>query len=709
MSSSVIISLFSSSSPSVEANFASTSNLTCLIKGKRFVSADFTSTSSLDIFLDAINHNAIEVDFSSSSHLHCVVNHQKGIYRFNSRSNLTTNLKKRLPYGNTLKFVVDVVPPISSNTYQQYTCRFKFSGVEYPIKRFVAKYPKDTIGMSLELQLARISDYSTFNYSLGGGCTFEIGVKSGGSTEWHMILDSGTLESKNFSVGWASNSPTDTLVISFIDEIQEKMSYSPEEIIVMYDVNRVEINDGEIKAIPGTGGKPGIGVSLNPFNPLTLYDIFNLIVQQSAIGTYKTNIPNFQVKRFDISPTVSYTQALNSLVAPFRPIITLIHGIVWILDSTVTFPAGFPSPGKVKPDNYTQISRSSNYIPVSAFIVDYIENELEGEAYLEELEQTSETSGDFGSEGYSKVETDTTIRRYYRIAEPDVITKEVIKESVTRVYAGGAATLVSRNTESFEYDSYGRLQSSLKTYEAELPDVMDDGNSAFITAREETEEITYGAHPFFPSKQIQLRRNVQASGVVAVDSDNTYLDEPFKQDYLRAHEAGNLNVGMERLFAPLWTVTEETKPVNNGQVKVYIQKIDHIRNIVSNTISAERSGDISLSGVRSTSKQMLVYPTVPLDVKRKRFESFNIAEIPTAIGIPLVRRILAKRNSKNSRMSFDWIGYNPNLERGIIQEMIGRNDMSLGNYFIEDMTITGDNMGNFDKQTVRMDFNGEEV
>lgn len=668
--------------------------------------ANFTSNSNFVASLQGVNPNRIVSSFNFTSNLNAIINNLSGIYRFRSQSHLTVILNSRLTYGEVLNFLVDIIPSPSANTYQEYKCRFLFNGIEYPVRRFVVTYPRDSIGMNLEITLARISDYPDFIYQYGDQYSFDIGIVSGGTTTWHSILSSGSLGTKSLSIGWSQNSPTDTLNISTISAIDEKMSFSPEKWLIIYDVNRTEIDDSELRPIPSTDPIINYSPELIPFSNLTLYDIFKTITQRAGFATYKTNIPNFLVKRLDVRITDSYYSALRSLIAPFRPLIVLINDILWILDTTTIFPTGFPSPGQIILDNVRDVQRSSNHIPIDGYEVTYIENENDGLAYTEEIETTNTESGSFGSPGYQNTEIETTVRKYYRPEEPTVYVQEVIRVQETSVYTG-AASLRSRNTEQFFYDSYGRLSSSEKTYEAAIPDLSSPGTETLTTVRTETESITYGPHPFEPNRQIQLKRIVRASGLIAVDSNNQYLGQDFEQDFMRAHEAGVLNEDMTSYFAPIWTVTETTKPTSNGQVKVYVQKIDHVRDIVSNTISASRTGDISLSGRASSSRTIVVLPKSGVSGKRIRIEPFNLGEIPTPIGIPLVRRIIEKNNTRNSQIDFNWIGFNPYIKRGMIQEVIGRSS-SLGYYIIDEIIIVGENLGS-SEQTVITTFSGEEA
>lgn len=692
--------------------FSSTSNLTAEVKqqGSRPIGAvSFGNTSSLITDLKGSSFGRILANFSSSSSFTTNVKRGVGLYRFHSKSKMVVTVNSKVSVGDSLQFLVDKIPEaVNTGSYQKYVCRFKRNGVEYPVTKFSAKYPSGTIGNRVEIHLARPTDFPLFDYVNGVTYKFELGVVKNGVTKWDTIVDTQKLENKSYSIAW-DRGPKDTLIINSISSIDEKFQRTPINPIIMYDPRKVTIDTADLRPIWATNGERYTTVRVK-MKPLTFYSVMSYICNACGFPQWKTNIPNFTVPgRVDISLTTTYLEAFSGILGTFKPLMTIIDGVLWILDTTISHPAGFPSPSLINAHQYVTANKTSVYSKVDAYVTTYQENDSENELWFEESNQTTSETGKYGSEGWTRTSTQMIYRKYYRRGAPNVITKELLRKSVTKTYQESVAHLINENTEDFTYDFAGRLTGSNKVYRAEIPDVENDGEPTMTIIRRETEKVTYGPHPTDRNRQIQLKRTVEASGLRSVDPENQMFDEDFEQDFMKAFEGGNLHSGMTTTSGPLWTITESTRPSGQGQVKVYVQKIDHVRGMITNTISAARTGEISTSSLKTVPREMVVWPKVPAAVKYNFKKSFNIGPLPTGIGVPLVQRLLDRENNKNSKINMQYIGYDPYIKIGTVQRVEDRYQNILGNYIVEDLTIDGNDMGNPNLQKVMTSISGDEI
>lgn len=676
----MIVNFFEESG-SLSASFSSQSSFTATIRARARVAANFAAQSGFSASVSSIDHNNIVANFAASSRFRAQIKSASGIARFRSRSRLTAVLRSRVGLDHSLNLIVDILPAISGN-YQNYTPRFSVDGVSIPIKSFNLNFPKNQIGSELSVQLARISDKSLMTGA--ASYKFEIGV----SGIFTTLFDTATLSGRAHSVGWSNNAPTDTFTVSCLSSLDDKLNKSPLEPVVAYDADRASVSQDEFETLYDTTGA-AYPTELIAFRPLTLYALLNLIAQRCGFAGYQTNIPNFQVRRVDFPIEQPLVQSIAGILGAFEPLFFELDDELWIVDASCVLPFGFPSARQVQTSVYRSASKQNNSLPVDAYLVNYTENETEGTAYNTRLEQETIETGDFGSAGFTSTVTERTVRDYYNSNQPNVITKSVVVSETVET-TDDNSVLVHRVTDNFTYDSFGRQTASSRSVSSRVPDLSNSGNLNLITVREETISIEYGAHPFEPSRQIQKKATTVIRGLVAVDADNQYFDEDFKQDFLDAHRAGNLSETMTSEFGPLKTITETLKPLSNGQVKTLVRTIDHVRNVISSEIGEVKAGDASLSASASRQRKILVFPLDYSSTKDRRIEPFYIGELPLTLGIPLARRRLARRDGgRDGTITCEIIGIDLGIRRGASVEVTEREDASLGNYLVEGLSLSG--------------------
>ncbi len=272
-------------------------------------------------------------------------------------------------------------------------------------------------------------------------------------------------------------------------------------------------------------------------------------------------------------------------------------------------------------------------------------------------------------------------------------------------------TLISRRTETHNFDSSGKRISSQVTNEGLVPDLSAAGVPSFQTVREENQTVSYSTDSKNPRRSIQSQIVTNIRGIIAIDSDNEYYDPetgeqaPFKQDFLEAHKAGNLRDGMTTDYGPLKTVTETLLDLGGGQYQMSVSTIDHLRKAETASFSEPKTGDASLDSSRGKQSQILVLKDGLTLTSRpgNAIETVSTGELPLYFGIPLVRRKLARRTSQKQSGSVSVIGYSNSVERGVFFRVYDRSNVSYGKFIAEGYRVNFEALGDGVRATTEVE------
>jgi hypothetical protein len=603
---------------------------------------------------------------------------------FRGETMITAHGNTRLP----LAFPEPILNEIATGAFdkQYYSARL-LDNLGNPIAFSSASIeaPLDAIGKRVSVNVAKkdlslITNEKTY--------TFQIGTRETptGAITWETIIENGKLNSRSFALGQNGNLPADSLSFGTIEPLKNRLNKYPLANIIFYNSRKtsVQITAGEL--IRDTTGA-AVDNETIAINYMTLYDLLEQLRKRVGFSQIVTNIPNFELTRADFPITSSYLQSLASIVGIFEPIFYNVGTILYILDKTAAIPDEFEPVGLTVDD----FSGWSISIPESqeldGFLVSYSNDETNANFFTTRLVQTTQESGSFGSPDYTRIDTETTFKEWHSFDAPDeVLRSEIIsvkKESFVELL-----TLVSRRTETHEFDSAGKRISSSITNEGLVPDLSADGVPSFQTVREEAQTVSYTTDAKNPRRSIQSQLVTNIRGIIAIDADNTYYDPdtgdqaPFKQDFLEAHKAGNLKDGMTTGYGPLKTITETLLDLGNGQYQMSVSTIDHLRKAETASFSEPKTGDASFDSSRGKQSHIIVLKDgLTLSTRPgNAIESVSIGELPLYFGIPLVQRKLARRIAQKQSGSVNVIGYSSSIERGVIFRVYDRAGASYGKF-----------------------------
>jgi hypothetical protein len=591
---------------------------------------------------------------------------------------------------------------------QCYAARLLGDGVEIKISSAVIEKPKNEIGMRVS---ANISQKQLSLISLDKNYTFQVGISSSPIVPltWHTILEDAELDSRTFSRSFSNKAPNDSLSIGLFSPVTNKLNRGPASNIILYDPNKTEVSGDSIEAVYDNNGA-AIGTQIVARSGLNLYAVLARLRSESGFSSIQTNIPNYEITRAEFGITQTFNQSVSPFIGVFQPLIFAVGNVLWILDKTAAIPDEFV-PRAIVAANLENLSVSipSGGVP-DGFELSYIDSDRTANFYTTRTVTTFEESGIYGEAQYTRTDIVRTFRDWKNTNNPTSVLRTELLSEVHSVY-NNSLVLIGRETQSFVFDAQGKQKSSERTVEATVPNLNAGGALALLTVREESQTIVYKPDPKNPRRFVQNRIVTQTRGLIAVDSENKYFDEDFRQDFVEAHKAGNLTVSMTSEFGPVKTVTEALHSLGNGQYQVRVSTVDHVRGTTTNSLSEPKTGDATLSAVGGRSSKKIVWRTGINQSNRSGIppESFSGGEVPLAILEPLCQRILERRASGKHEGSVSVIGFDPSMDRGVFFSLYDRDNSYFGRYIAAGLRVTLDNLGVPYQQKVSTEIDCEEI
>lgn len=602
---------------------------------------------------------------------------------FESFSEFEAKGEYRAAERGNLFLMVEILPGNGAGNYQRYDARLKVNGSIIPIEDYSEEKSASGAGKPVSVTLARLADKSLI--APGAQFVFEIDFGDGlGFVE----TSRGTLSSKNYSLSNQTGAPSDRFSFTTLDEANDKLTRSPETDLIIYDSSRAEVDLSEFEAIRDTAGNL-YAPEAEAVYELSLYDLFQKIfVEKCGFTEYKTNLPDFPLRRADFSATGSYYDGVKPFVGEFEPIVFPdAAGAIWILDGTALLPAGFPAPRTITRVKSISVSAETDET-IDSFELQFSESEIGDYYTVRTVSLPTEVRTRFGQLS-SKTILETRIREYRSTAAPAQVLREITERETKTVYGQSQLDVVSIETENFEFDYLGRQKRSVKTVQKRVPD-LDLGIETLQLLSEEELNYKYGVHPYSPGKQVLRRTELIETGKAAIDSENLYLGEDFAQRFLDAHRTGNLVEGMDvRSNVLLKTEIEEFKPIKNGQVKVFTTSIDHAPElvgkaaIVTGSLGEPRTGDAGLPSTGRAGRMLVFADDFAGRTPNTRIETFAVGELPLKHAIPLARRRLKRKTQKNARVSVEIIGWDKSLREGSLVRAVDRETNQVVQFIVE--------------------------
>ncbi len=607
--------------------------------------------------------------------------------RNRTRRGLLFRVAAQAVFAPQSKLVLTMPPPIlptSANFRNGFlTARLFQNGISIPVKAFTVSAPKDSLSKAIAVQ---VGAFDRAAIDPAGAFKFEIGQKQNHADnfQWFTVADGAKLQTKNFNVQF----PVDTLSFVASAEDNVKLQTAPPCPRVVYDSRKIQLSDSE--AVIYTENGLLVTTQLIDVGNLTLYKLLDFaFVSGCGFASVQTDLPNYEISRLDFPLTATYLESISGLVGLYKPLLTVIGNTLRIQRKT-PIPADF-NPPPMTPSSYSSYSENlSGRVEVDGIILEYQESGLEINVQTTRSEYKTDETGTYGANNYTRTTTTRQIRDYKSLTQPNIIFKSEIISEIRTTY-DYLLNLIARETETHRLDRQGKRKSSNKITESLVPNLNNAGALSLLTTRDELTNYSYKPDPKNVRRSLQNRTVTQIRGIIAVDSDNTYFDRAFKQDFTEAHKAGNLRDGMTSDFGPVKTITETLQTLGNGQTQISVQTIDHLRNTITNSISETRAGEAALNGDGQNPRRMVIYR--PGYTKTKKHASLSVGELPLFFALPLAKLELNRIINGETNASIEIAGFSENFGRGTFFDVLNRAGGSLGINLCEGYSIEGSNLG----------------
>lgn len=591
----------------------------------------------------------------------------------------------RTPETFEFNLTLDILPEnIVPGRYVHTQPRLKIDGVEIPIISGTVSDDVNAGGRTLDVQLARIADKDLIG--IDADIEFGFGTKTDGvwnESTFITLLSGAMRRSLNHSLAWDNNQPQDTVSFQSVSGDTTRMMKTAERDLVIYDSSRLTLRQQDFEILFDSQGRQ-FTTELKPIGGLRLNALLQeIVVQRCGFAGYRTNLPNFRIKRVDIEMGSSLIDSIIGYFGMFDPVMFEEDGILWIIDTTVALPAGFPAPKTVAVSQYRTLSKQDERRLVDALMITYVEDKLDYDYITTRTETDEELQGDL------EVRIETLIREYRKFAQPFVVQREEAYQ-VNKTFRGVGGVTVKTSQLTIEYDSRNRINSrTLRTQEL-LPDLLDEMNPgalALLDSERIDESFTWAAHPFDTRREYLASRVVEVRSLVAIDAANPQLDSPYERKLAEVYLSGNVTVDQVLAFKRTSTTIDTAEPKKDGTVKIRRVELNHLLNLTAIDEDADPVGDVSVSGLAASPNRMLVFYRDNAPRTTDRIENFNAGELPATIFVPLARRRLKMIREYLGGVVCQVIGFDPSLHRGIVVRATGRGE-TLGDVIITGLSIS---------------------
>lgn len=618
--------------------------------------------------------------------------------RVNGKTTITARATRDLAADDSLVLYIQRLGMASDplNPYLNQGAKLEINGDEIPIKSFILTERSDSNGYDLELELSG-GDLDDFTDLLTGLDTFVfyLGTRPtpGGVYEWEQIINTDFLSSRNYSTSFKGRA----LRISIGSGLGDRLKLCPRKFITVYDPDKTTVNLDSIEPIQTETGSP-VGYQAIARPTLSLYDVFTRsFIAGCGFAGFETNIPNYRIEQVTYSPLESYLDSIRGLFGVFDPVIFDRDNKIVLLETTQVLPPDFEPVELVSGDFKAYDEKRSRGEKIDGLVINYTRNKIASNAYRQRFVEPPPdiSTDDQGNETEHSVKTEYW--DYYDPENVSVVVDTVLKSETTTIKVNGAA--VSRETETYFFNSRGHQMGSEKLIRAFVPLPVNDFEGSLELVKREASEIVYKSSTTSPAKLMQSRIITRISALVATDNTNTYFGEPFKQELLEAHRPGNLKSDMNYSLGlePVKTIIRTFSDDQNGQVRATTRTIDHLRGTPVEPISETLPGDAVLVDSNRVPARLWIWREgVDPDNPGNRVEQISLGEIPIKFGKPLAKRALEvgrfspepPRDGTIEMSGFDWKKYRKGSTWKVKDRGVDRiNVIVLGR------TITGQDLG----------------
>jgi hypothetical protein len=600
--------------------------------------------------------------------------------------------------ASSLTFILDLIPVESEITHSLWLPRILVDGVEVQIRGAV-RYNEDanTLGSSLSITLLKDDDRALFT----GLASIDFGIGRTIAGLWdeltfQTLLKGGSVDSVNYNIQGDANHLADAVSVTIVSNDTNRLNRTSETGLVIYDSDRVTISDADMTPIKDAGDNL-YAPAITAIPGMTLGDLFQKIfINECDFEQVFTNLPadDYPLQRYQVQMGQRFYDGLKGFIGMYSPAISLVDNAIWILDTTLPQPVGFPEPKEITIDRPLATSSQKAQQSLDGLLVQYVGLENNYDYTTFRFDYPKNTSGNV------RIESEViTIEFRKKTATGSIVVREAVNIENRRSFLLDSFDYEVDNTsETVEFTSNGYPAHIRKVTQKRLPPITNPTLPPTLqNVLTETEEYAYAAHPFKRLTQYVARRSYHSEGIISYDDEDTLPDgSTYKRDLMTSQRSGNVKpISSKYTFVTgnIKTREETTQPLRNGNVRIREYEVDEMSGLVVVDKMSERTGDVGISGVSSTQEQLLALAPGAVARSSNRIEDFPVGELPLAYALPLAERVIAQRQAGAGTVSIPVIGFDASLKRGVAIKVGDRDGNSLGNFIITGRTLDIDASG----------------
>jgi hypothetical protein len=565
-----------------------------------------------------------------------------------------------------------------------FEARLKIGGAAKSINSFEFEAPTGVLGSRLSATLA--DPLATVDTSQT--IKFEVAVEKGGNKQWITLMDVSRITDVDFKL-----TPSGDLVsINAISPMNELWQLSPRRPIVLYDPEQVDIVTLTSESRSDVFDEDGNPIE-SEYVSIAQLDLYQLLdfVYKTKLGfiDVTTNIPNYPVKRSEISISSSYHSVAAAQVSLFQPfdVETNSNSGLFICDPWAKLPTGLKAGvRKIPISAAVTISRKQSAgALINAVLLSYRQNTRSDAftgAATDRVDQEIQEVGTFGQEGWQR----TVINRFVKEFHDDPrnqarVTREIIwkVESRTSAKAGGIVREVAIETQTDIYDYDWRLKRGY-TKIIQLYSKLPGQSAQMREAQREVNTIIWTSSLSNPTNLLKTWELTETTGTILVSVESDEDVEPTKTSLYEANRTNSVPESTDdatvQLGKPISTIIERWREVGPDQIEVAYQKIDQLAGRPEQTKTVQHTGTIEArlgNDTNQTQTRMLlrneesetaVGPRVPL--------SLDAGDVPFDIAETIAQRILDRQGQQPQRVYVEFAGFDAALRRGSLRRVEDR-------------------------------------
>lgn len=616
-----------------------------------------------------------------------------------------------------LNVICDLYPAHSNSQFRRMSARLKVDNVELPIREWTYSEDLQTLAGTLNVTLAHHSDRTAITRT--ASIKFETAEWNGVSFDWSTLVDTASLSSSDYNLQNNGLIPNDSFTLTATPLLQARLDTSPMGTVVLYDPERLTVNEEDFISIPDISGVENL-VTITPITDLSLYSALEYVADVCGFAGVQPHIQDFPLRRVDFQPGEPYWGAIAGTMGMFEPILEIdADDNLVIRDGTADAQPDSDAALELTVDDITALQNSSDIKRTKGILLTYQEDGLGYDYWNFDIQTKDRYWNDIAGQ-YPYKKTEFWVQRFYRNAFPNTPVFTRLRKQKKWVYDVGNV-LIAGSADLRNYNSFGQVTDREKrvfarqkapqswaTFSATLPGPGFDSSfsgaevlftsasdATFVTATvlrsTEKETATYLAHPYEPDSIYLAHREIEQRGLIVIDSDNPQLEEDFEQPLMRAQRAGNLASGQGSRWGTTGTRTEGQRPLKNRQVDIQTDESDALNadgeSLLPEDYEDPRVGDIGISVIKQVTKQL--YITEGGDPTATLWEKMNGGEVPLSILQPLAIR-KNRRQFYPANVQFSLAGIHRDLTRGRAVKLSDRQGNNFGTFRITSRSMHGE-------------------